>query len=462
MAAKRLRNWDSLVSESHTPCFALNAQRRIVLFNRGCEDLLGWTFRELRDQECRYVTEPDPRQAQSVTSLLAPPEEVWQGETVAVPAFVRHRTAAEKPKSKLIRFTPLLDDDGTCLGVWGTINELSTTNRPERPRLSHTIHTELAALRISLRQRFAFDRLIAKSTAMHCVLEQVQLAIGKRQPVCLIGERGSGKQHLASTIHHAHNPTGRAFVPLRCHNLSDFQLDEELRELFFASGDEQLPTGLQPGTLYLDEVEHLPRELQQWIVSQYKDAAPQQPRPRIMVGSRVPLSELREMETFTKEFYYLLAPLQIQVPPLRERAEDLPLLAQYFLEECNRLFEIDQQITSFNSDVWEQLQLYHWPGNLDELSSTVREAYANCLGSEVSLDDLPFAFRTGRDAQQLTEPLKQQEPLDAALERIERELIEETLADCRQNKTNAAKRLGLTRAKLYRRMENLGIPLEEE
>ncbi|MCA9040584.1 MAG: sigma 54-interacting transcriptional regulator [Planctomycetaceae bacterium] len=462
MAAKRSRNWDTLVTGSHTPSFVLNAQRQLLLFNQGCEELFGWTAKDLLNRECRYVTEPDASQPESVTSILAPPEEVWQGESVAVPTFIRHRTSNEKPQSKLIRFTPLLDEEGVCQAVWGNISELTTTNRPERARLSHTIHTELAAIRISLRQKYGLDRLIAKSPAMNCVLEQVQLAIGKQQPVCLIGERGTGKQHLASAIHHAHNPQSHAFVPLRCHNLTDFQLDEELRELFAASGDEQLPAGLQPGTLYLEEVEHLPRELQEWLVAQYKHSSSLKALPRLIVGVREKLEQLREAETITADFYYLLAPLQIPLPPLRERDADLPLLAQYFLEECNRLFELDQQITSFHANVWQQLKLYHWPGNLDELAATVREAYANCLSSEIELEDLPFSFRAGRDAQQLTEPLKQQEPLDVALKRIERELIEETLIDCRQNKTNAAKRLGLTRAKLYRRMENLGIPLEED
>ncbi|QDU82123.1 Transcriptional regulatory protein ZraR [Polystyrenella longa] len=461
MAAKRLRNWDSLVAKSDSPCFVLDVQRRVVLFNRGCEELFGWTMAELGDRECRYVTEPDPLQPESVTSILAPPEEVWQGESIAVPTFVRHRRSTERPLSKLIRFTPLLDEEGLCQAVWGSIGELTSTNKPDKPRPSHSVHTELAALRISLRQQYELDRFIAKSPVMKSVLEQIQLGVGKSQPICLSGERGVGKQHVASIIHHADNPQSRAFVPLNCNSLTDFQLEEELQQLFAASDDDQLPSGLQPGTLYLEEVEYLPREIQQWLVQQFSSVTSQR-RPRLMVGLRQSLAQLREDNVFSTEFFYLLAPLQIHLPPLRERPEDLPLLAQFFLEQCSRLFEIDQQISGFDSSVWEQLKQYHWPGNLNELQTTVRDAYANCLGSEIALDDLPFSFRTGRDAQQLTDPLKEQEPLDIALKRIEKELIEETLADCRQIKTNAAKRLGLTRAKLYRRMENLGIPLDDE
>ncbi|MEZ6044557.1 MAG: sigma 54-interacting transcriptional regulator [Planctomycetaceae bacterium] len=389
MAAKRVRNWEALITNSQTPCFAINLQRQLVLFNQGCEELFGWSSDDLQFQECRYVTEPDPKRADSVTSILAPPEEVWQGETITVPTFIRHRNSADRPLSRLIRFTPLLDESGSCQGVWGTISELNPAQKTEPVRLSHKVHTELAALRISLRQRYEIDRFIAKSPAMICLLEQIQLALGKSQPVSFTGERGTGKQHLASLIHHAVNPQGRAFVPLQCSNLSDFKLDEELRDLFDACGDDQLPSGLQPGTLYLDEVDRLPRELQMWLVSQYGKNDQEISKPRLMVSSRRSLSDLHEEEILTSDFYYLLAPLQIRVPPLRERPDDLPLLAQYFLEECNRLFELNEQISSFHPSVWEQLKLYHWPGNLDELASTVREAYANCLGIEIGLDDLP-------------------------------------------------------------------------
>jgi transcriptional regulator with PAS, ATPase and Fis domain len=148
--------------------------------------------------------------------------------------------------------------------------------------------------------------------------------------------------------------------------------------------------------------------------------------------------------------------MEIKVPPLRERMEDLEPLAQYFLEELNR--DAAQQVGGFSDEVWRQLRRYNWPGNVEELSRVVREAREACTGSVIEDSHLPFSFRTGTSAQAIGPSQRLRSiPLDQLLEQVEREHIEQVLAECKDNKAKAAELLGITRPRLYRRMETLGI-----
>jgi DNA-binding NtrC family response regulator len=173
-------------------------------------------------------------------------------------------------------------------------------------------------------------------------------------------------------------------------------------------------------------------------------------------------------ETWQSDFYYLVTPLRIAVPPLRRRPADLEPLAQSLLESHNRSSEF--QLGGFADAVWSKFREYNWPGNIDELSAVVREARAatvEALRSASNDQDrelligpehLPFRFRTGLDAQSLApraEPRAM--PLEPYLEQIEREQIVAALEQARFSKKRAADLLGMTRPRLYRRMEALGI-----
>jgi len=163
-----------------------------------------------------------------------------------------------------------------------------------------------------------------------------------------------------------------------------------------------------------------------------------------------------DREDVLPELFYLLTPLSIELPPLRRRGEDLPLLAQHFLEAMNP--GSDKQVTGLAEGVLEKFREYNWPGNLDELAAVLEEARTACRGSTIGLGDLPFRFRSGLDAQAVAPSATfSPEPLEEYLARIEAEQIRRALKQSRQNKSKAAELLGVTRARLYRRMEALGI-----
>jgi DNA-binding NtrC family response regulator len=292
---------------------------------------------------------------------------------------------------------------------------------------------------------------------MRRVLEQIQLAKQSTAAVFLHGEDGTGKEHIARLIHYESPARARSFVPLDCRRLSAQELAQTIGQLFEGDkvGAATVPI-LQPGTLYLAHVEHLPRDLQEQLAAAFLNHAERKPDLRLLASSTGDLRRAVADDTLRSDVFYLLTPIQIELPPLRRRPEDLRPLAQYFLESLNRGAE--RQVGGFADAVWQQFAEYNWPGNLDELSAVVSEARTACQEALIKPEHLPFRFRTGVAAQAVGPTIQPQvTPLEPLLVRIETEQIELALVQSRHNKSKAAELLSLTRTKLYRRMQALGI-----
>ncbi|MBM4075221.1 MAG: sigma-54-dependent Fis family transcriptional regulator, partial [Planctomycetes bacterium] len=214
---------------------------------------------------------------------------------------------------------------------------------------------------------------------------------------------------------------------------------------------------LTAGIVYFDHIDRAPVEFQLAIcdwASTLADA--QAPSMRLAAGTTRNLQPLIEQDLFLKELFYQLSTIVIEIPPLRDRREDLEPLAQHFLEETNR--SASRQSGGFDAEVWHAFRRYNWPGNVRELRQVVEEARATCPESTITAKFLPFPFRVGVDAQKVGPPIRRPiEPLDVVLERTERQQIELALSDSRRNKARAAEFLGINRTRLYRRMMQLGI-----
>ncbi len=176
---------------------------------------------------------------------------------------------------------------------------------------------------------------------------------------------------------------------------------------------------------------------------------------RWMAGIDQPLQQALEQEQLHPDLYYALSAVVIEIPPLRDRIEDVPLLAQQFLEESMSEFP---ELIGFDPDVLEQWKRYNWPGNVRELKLVVRESIQRARSGTVTADDLPFRFRTGRDAQAIGPRLEPQ-PFDltAYVEDLERQAIRWALAVTRGNKSKAAELLKLNRPRFYRKLAALGM-----
>jgi DNA-binding NtrC family response regulator len=315
--------------------------------------------------------------------------------------------------------------------------------------------------------RYSVGSLVCRSEPMMRVLEQIKLARSSRVPVYLEGEDGTGKEHIARTIHGESEESAGSFVPLDCRRMRAIDLKLAIRRLLKAEPDDVIDpvpiSRFEPRTLYLSHVEQLPRDLQEMLVEALRpDRNGSQTPLRFMASSTVELQSALRDETIRSDFFYLATAVRIELPPLRGRADDLDLLAQSMLEELNRIAE--KQVAGFTEEVWSRFRQYNWPGNLDELAAVVREARDACAGDSIRIGHLPFRFRAGLDAQAVgPKRAPAIPPLDKLLHDAETEHIRHALEQSGHNKSKAARLLGMPRAKLYRRMKTLGIAdLEEE
>lgn len=465
--AKRLRRKGRLeapLAAAATPVFAVDHRRRVIFFNSGCESLTGWTAEEALGALCNYIAHADPARIDSLAGSLCPPPEVFEGNARVVPATIICRDGSAL--AQLIHFFPLRGAGDVIEQILGILTPIAKSARRVEASPSQQLHAELAALRVTLRQRFGLESLICRSDQMLRVAEQIRAARQTTATVFLQGEKGTGKEHVARALHGLGPTSNRAFVPVDCARLPAFELKQTLRRLFpeedLQSAEESPVPGLQPGSIYLQNVEALPRDLQEFVVQSIATSPPWKANERRLIsGSSGDLRRSLADEVLRRDFYFLLTPIQIEIPPLRSRQEDLAPLAQSILEDLNRGDE--RQVGGFADDVWEQFRTYHWPGNVDELVSVVVESRGKSTDGMIRARDLPFRFRAGQDAQAVGPPVTTSvAPLEPLLVQVETDEIRRALEKARNNKTKAAELLGITRPRLYRRMQTLGIEDRED
>lgn len=507
--SRRKPKLERLLNAVSTPLFLLSGRREVGFFNAGCEHLTGWPADDVLSLVCDYTSGGEYNSLEALTESLCPPPEVFSGETLSVLSQVARRTG--EPIPRMLYFYPLRDDSGTVVSVLGVMSPPPERTAAEKPNPARQLHSELASLRNDLRRRFGVNSFVCQSGAMTRVLRQIQLA-GTSNFALIQGEPGTGKEHVARLIHYASAVRQRSFVPLDCRQTTALELKQVLRRVLSSARDDPEQEyfdhfALKPGTIYLKNVESLPRDLQQVIVESHEtrslhaagpsakqpDGSGLQARPtavdhrpadqagfqpdqrdsqagqstsetadlKWIAATTGCLHTLAESEVFRPDFYYLFTTFVVELPPLRERDEDLAPLAQAILEELNR--DDEKQVGGFSDGVWKKFQEYNWPANVDELTAVIEEARRACGDSLIRPEDLPFRFRTGLDAQAVGPPVQAKPtPLEPLLARVEREQIEIALTESKYNKSKAAQWLGITRARLYRRMEALGVQDRDE
>ncbi|HKD37411.1 MAG TPA: helix-turn-helix domain-containing protein, partial [Pirellulales bacterium] len=267
---------------------------------------------------------------------------------------------------------------------------------------------------------------------------------------------------------HYTQPGGKGrLVPLSCSNLGADLLGAKLSALMGCDASPEKParggwTGTlgaaldrSTGTLLLNEVDELPVEVQAELLARLGQAPE---GLRIVSTSQSPLDERATRGEFLSELASALSTIVIHLPTLAERREDVPLLAQMFLEELNATES--KQIRGFSPEALDQLAAYPWPGNIDELAEVVRQAHLRAEGTVIGRAELPQQISLTAAANR--RPRREFEPIDLekVLAGIELELIKRALQKSKGNKTKAARLLGLTRPRLYRRMVQLGLEKE--
>ena len=440
--AKRRTGVAQWIAEAAVPMLVLDRRRRVRVFNRGASRLTGRETGDVIGQIAPFTSEPDAVPIGSVAALLAaiaPSATEFAGSVAAAPVVV---PTPQGLRAMRASYLPLEQPDGREPHV--LILLLDDPAVPAAPPAASQ-HTQLAASRVGPGP----PQLIATDPAMARPLRQFELAKRSEAAVHLVGEPGTGRRLMAELIHDA---SPRAEEPLQIVEIARPRRPEQIRAIAAAlSTEPDAPPS--PGTLVLAEIDRLPLDVQADFADWYADA--DTPRPRLITTATRTLAELAaDGELLRPELASLLGTVSIDLPPLRDRPADLPLLAQSVVERTLSLTGREQPC-GLAAETLDLLLAHDWPGNVGELDRCIEAAVRRGTDATIGPDGLPLAFETARHASSLGEP-DLLRPIAEVLDEAERRHIEAALQRA-GNKAGAAKLLGMTRPKLYRRIAALGI-----
>jgi len=306
-----------------------------------------------------------------------------------------------------------------------------------------------------------FHNLVGHSASITRLFDTVRKLSTVRSSVLIVGESGTGKELFARAIHYNGMTRDKPFVAVNCGAIPGTLIESELfgykRGAFTGANRDKVGyfEAANNGTLFLDEISTLPfgvqssllRALEERAVVPVGDTKPRQVELRVIAASNQDLQKMVDEGTFREDLLFRLNVVKLNLPPLRQRKEDIPLLAHFFLDKYTRL--MNKKVPGLSNGVMRALLNHEWRGNVRELENVIERAVIFAEGREVSLEDLPFATPQMND--EVSEDLKE------ALAQFERQHILYALKRHHHDKAETARHLGIGVSSLYRKMEELEI-----
>ncbi len=317
-------------------------------------------------------------------------------------------------------------------------------------------------LQLALKERSASGRIMGRSAAFLKVMQMVSRIAPTKTTVLLTGESGVGKELVAEAIHHQSPRRDQPLVKLNCGALPEGLIESELfgHEKGAFTGAIQQRKGrfelADSGTIFLDEISEIPpttqvkllRVLQEGEFERVGGTQTLKTDVRVVAATNEDLETAVAQGSFRKDLYYRLNVIHLAIPPLRDRQEDIPLLALHFLDKF--CMENDRAPMGITPEAMAALRSHYWPGNVRELQNVVERAVALCQGNMVELEDLPDEVRRySPEDDEITVPV------GASMEEIERRAITQTLKKTQGDKELTARLLGIGLATLYRRLKEM-------
>ena len=332
---------------------------------------------------------------------------------------------------------------------------------------SRQLRRENETLRARLRMPAGADRIVGSDPRMQRILETIEAVAPTRATVLMTGESGTGKTVLAREVHRRSPRWSKAFVEVNCGALPETLLESELfghTRGSFTGAVKDRPgkfEAAEAGSIFLDEIAtasaalqvKLLRVLQDRVVERIGEARPRRVDVRVLLATNRDLGEEVRAGRFREDLFYRIQVVTIDVPPLRERPGDIPILAEGFLERFSE--ENERKVRGFTREAMEALIRHTWPGNVRELENVMERAVVLCRGRSIGVEDLPASLTSG--GAPVEEAGSEVLPLKVALEGPERRLIENALTRNGGNRQKTAAMLGVNRTTLFNKMRKYGL-----
>ncbi len=327
------------------------------------------------------------------------------------------------------------------------------------------LQNEVLSLKRELNKKYGFSNLIGNSEEMEQVYDKIVQLASARSTVLIQGESGTGKELIARAIHYNSPRKANPFIPLNCSALSEGVIESELfgHEKGAFTGADRRTIGkfeqAHKGTLFLDEVGEIAlntqikllRFLEERELTRIGGAEVIKVDVRLIAATNADLEELVQKKRFREDLYYRLKVVTVNVPPLRRRTDDVPLLTDFFLEKFNR--ENNKNIKGFTSEAMDALLHYKWPGNVRELKNLIESLVVISRKNTIEFEDLPSFIKDYVCEKPDAESLDSAETMEEA----ERLMIERALKKTRGNRTKAAEMLGIGIRTLQRKLKKYNL-----
>jgi PAS domain S-box-containing protein len=360
----------------------------------------------------------------------------------------------------LVQYNPLVDAQGKVIRWYATGTDID-----ERKQAEERTRQENVALREQIAQVFMFDEIVGSSPALKAVLSSIVKVAPTDSTVLITGETGTGKELIARAIHKSSQRAGHAFISVNCAAIPSSLIASELfgHEKGAFTGALQRRQGrfelAHSGTIFLDEIGDLPIETQIALLRvlqerQFERVGGSRIIPtdvRIIAATNRDLPAAIASGTFRSDLFYRLNVFPIDVPPLRNRREDVPMLVEYFVKRYSE--NLRKQITRIDKQTLKLCQSYHWPGNIRELQNIVERSVILCTGDTLRIDE---AWLSGQDG---SHP-ESSGPLTQNVQKYEKGLIEAALAESHgkvAGPNGAAMKLGIPPSTLHLKIKQLKI-----
>ncbi len=458
--------------------FAIGLDHKVVVWNKACEVLTGASAKEMIGTDNQWKVFYEQKRP-VLADLIVEQDyerflEIYGEKSPAQSDIVPNAWEATdffenfNGKSRYIYFlaAPVFDEEGNMTGSITTLQDITHQKKLEdaMKKESEQLQQQNLMLRSSMGERFKFCNIVGKSKKMQDVYDRIIMASSTSDSVVIHGESGVGKELVARAIHDMSSRKESNFLPVNCGAISENLLETE----FFGhvkgsftgaySDKKGFLEHVNKGTLFLDEVGELSLNMQVKLLRAIEGGGYSPVGStdivhsdfRIVAASNKNLLEEVKKGNVRSDFFYRLYVIPVEIPPLRERKEDLALLADYFFQQMGAKLNFD---TIPGKDI-KALYSYNWPGNVRELQNVLRRYLT--LNSLDFIEGVP-EDSSGGVLDRLSVYNRDELPLSDAVDALEKRLINTALEQTKWHRVEAARRLCISRRTLYRKMAKLGL-----
>ena len=421
----------------------------ILLFNRAAEEITGYRKEEVIGRDCALFHCDD---FAVLDASGGPGDREPERSGSVYNRKCRIRTRDGRSVFLLKNSVAIRDENGEVLGTVESMTDVTPLYQKE---------LELQGLKEEMRQDYWFMGLLGKSVPMQRLYEHIRNAATSEAPVLILGESGAGKNLVAQALHKLGRRKEGPFIQMNCASLNEQLLESELfghkKGSFTGAISDRIGRfeAAHDGVIFLDEIGDMSmtmqvkllRVLEEKVVERVGDHKPIPVNIRLISATNKDINALIHAGKFREDLLYRINSIIIKVPPLRERRDDIPLIALHYLRKISAVN--NKEIRSISPSAMDILMDFPWPGNVRRLINALEHSAATCRGDTIEVTDLPDYLAHEKKPEGPERGVGQEEVLSA-------------LSRFKGNRTLAAKHLGISRVTLWKRLKSLGLEHEDE